>query len=70
MKNLFELMDIVNKAKEVLGGLDDPTFMICMCMLFDEHAAEAKGMTAPEIAKVVYEQVSAVNAELGEYIPD
>lgn len=70
MEDLFELMGIVNKAKEVLGGLDDPKFMVCMCMLFDEHAAEAKGMTAPEIAKTVCEHVSKINAECGEYIPD
>lgn len=70
MKNLLELMDIVNKAKEVLRGTDDADFVICMCMLFDEHAAEAKGMKAPEIAKTVYENVSTVNEECGEYIPD
>ena len=67
-KRIEELSATVNQLMEITNGLENDEFMICICMLIDEHrAAHRNGLTATEIAKRIYDNVKTVNEELGEY---
>ena len=67
-KSIEELFVTVNQLMEITNSLGNNEFMICMCMLIDEHrAVHRNGLTATEIAKKIYDNVRLVNNELGEY---
>lgn len=62
------LFAICNEIKETTNRLSNEDFMVCICMLIDEHRKNHRsGLTATEIAKRIYENVKVVNEELGEY---
>ena len=56
------------KVIETTNKIETPEdFMVVICMAIDEFSATHKGVSATEIAKTIYENVTAVNEMLGEY---
>lgn len=56
------------KVVETTNEIETPEeFMVVICMAIDEFSATHKGVSATEIAKTIYENVTAVNEMLGEY---
>lgn len=67
-KTIFNLMDKVNTMMNSVDDLDDAQFMMVMCMIFDEYHYRHRESEMPEkMARIVADQVEAVNKECGRY---
>lgn len=65
---IFKIMGKVNTMMKHVDDLDDTQFMILMCMMFDEyHYRHRESKMPEEMARLVADQVKAVNDECGRY---